>query len=573
MALDQDIMQELQKEFLDEVSFLMDECEEAFLTLENQSNRAEKLNKIFRFVHSLKGTGASVGFTDLASFAHKLEDCLSILKVSPSLINEEIISLLLHAGDAIKLRILELKKDSKTPWEIQVLSEEVATQVVSLLARSEHLKNAQAVQNDRHPLSTTPSELRETSRPLVKVDPTRLEAVLDLVGELVVIKGQIMQDVDLASSPTQRETMGLLDRAIRELQDKTLFMRMTNLKPIFLRVQRAIRDVSVQLGKPVEFIMVGEDIEIDRAIIESLGDPLIHIARNAIDHGIEDHFLRAKMGKSPVAKVIMTAKQSAGRVILEVSDDGSGINREKVLQKAKERNLIDETVNTDLLPDSDIFNFMFQPGFSTAEKVTDISGRGVGLDVVKSTVERLKGDVTIQSQMGVGSIFRVSLPLTTAITDGIIVIIRGHRFVVPVSAIYEIVHVRNNEIYFVDKDNQCVTVRSETLPLLPVAEILCVAEKNFQSYKKDTSLSASNRPVVLVSEISNTKIALLVDAVLGQSQVVVKPLSSTFENVVGVSGASILGDGGIALVIDMDSLWKKIISSYKKPATERGVSA
>lgn len=559
MAIDE-LMKELQHEFLEEVTFLLDDCERSFLNLEKQDNRIEELEKIFRFVHSLKGTGSSVGFNDLSVVAHTVEDCLSILKNNPELINTRVISTLLKCGDAFKSRILELKQGASDHWEPSALKEEVIELIKVLIVQEKELKSHSKLPTETNIFSEI--DKSKDHKAVVKVDQSRLESVLDLIGELVVIKGQLLQEMESSPAHFQKETFNLLDRTVRELQDKTLFMRLTSLKSVFLKVQRAVRDVAIHLDKKIEFVMEGEDVEIDRTICDLLGDPLIHIARNAVDHGIENSIERINKGKKESACIRLTAKQTAGRVIIEIKDDGRGIDPQKIIKKAVEKGLLANLQSAENLSHREVFQFLFQPGFSTAENITDISGRGVGLDVVKSSVEKLKGVVEVQSDIGIGTIFRISLPITTAITDGIIIKIKGLRFVVPINSISEIVRVNSDDIFALDDKNNCVIVRNNTLPLVSIEDLIQIVKNKDPNFKEEQTLIDSKqqheKSVILVSEFLGKKIGLYVDTVLGQSQVVVKSLSEIFNNVVGLAGASILGDGGIALVLDLESLCKQM---------------
>lgn len=611
MSSDDDFMKELQQEFLDQMVFMLDECEESYLKLEKPSTRPEELTKIFRLAHSIKGSGGVAGFLDLAGFAHCVEDLLTILRSKPELVNESLISLLLRAGDAFKVRIHDLREKNSNAWDVEGLRKEIvdATQFIgggsssessseasseSVGAMTAHDDSQAQMDAAMHeevkattvaPTAAGKTEVKQEKAALVRVDPLRIDAVLDLVGELVVIKGQLLEENSKSSSQREREILALLDKTARELQDKTLAMRLTSLKPLFLRMQRIIRDLSLELEKPVDFIMEGEDIELDRSMIELLTDPLTHIVRNAIDHGLENWEDREKVKKPVTGQIRMTAKQSGGRIVIELRDDGKGIDRKNVLKKAVSRGLITQE-NGDLLSNEEVFQLLFLPGFSTAEKVTAVSGRGVGLDVVKTNVEKLKGSISIESTHGSGSLFRISLPLTTAITDGIIVLLDNQRFVVPMSSIIEIVQLDDHEIIEIGDRQYAAMIRGKSIALMPMGEILGSAQSVFSILQEEhqrelktvansegqpatepseaTSTGESDRALkrrrhtVLVVEHSRLPIALLVDSVLGQSQVVVKALGERFKNTIGLAGASIMGDGKIALVLDVEALTHKI---------------
>lgn len=699
---EQDFIAELQREFLDEVTFLLEQCEESYLKLENPDCRAEELTKIFRLAHSIKGTGAAVGIEDLAGFAHKVEDLLSILRNDPSQVTPEIISLLLKAGDQFKVRVEMLKAKSQDPWDSEELKKEILAvtqsltqrtpgapasapapapvaaapapvpvavpaapaapapsadiqvmtkeptpeELMAILAAMEPegssipasvLQGLQAAADAAKtaaaapaaeapaPVETAPAEIlpapTETPAPpveaaapapaqtptpskpanapagatahgghppaaggasqgqSVKLDSGRIDAVLDLVGELVVIKSQLLQEFsgNAKQSIRQNGLLALLDKTVRELQDKTLTMRMTSLKPMFLKMQRIVRDLAIKLDKPVEFVTDGEDIEIDRTMIDLLADPLVHITRNAVDHGIEKKAVRAERGKPAKATVKMTAKQAGGRVLIEIRDDGGGIDRSRVLKKAIDNGIVTE-VAASRMTDRQVYDLLFAPGFSTAEKVTDVSGRGVGLDVVKSNIEKLKGTIDIESELGKGSTFRISLPLTTAIMDGIIVMIDGYRFVMPIDSIRELVQIADKSIIEITPDRKVVSVRDRVLPLIQMNEVLSFARGGNYSTEGEAAVSTGEqnafgrqtKGMVVVIESLGFKTALRIDGVIGQSQVVVKSLGENMKSTSGIAGAAILGDGKIALVLDVDGLSRQInhVESHRQQEAE-----
>jgi two-component system, chemotaxis family, sensor kinase CheA len=597
-----DFVEQLKKEFLDEVTYLLEQCEEAYLKLENPAHRVEELSNIFRVAHSIKGSGAVVGFDDLASFAHVVEDCLTLLRANPDLVNSEIISLLLQSGDAFKVRVNMLKVKSTEEWKIGPLKTQIENMNTKLrgspapaaetktdvqptlegeVPHDEQPKVSEHVHpsHDEHAPTATPVGGAKVQSVSVKVDPVRIEAVLDLVGELVVIKSQLLQETQRSENSNLRENevLSLLDKTVRELQDKTLSMRMTSLKPLFLKVQRTVRDVAIKLNKPVDFEMNGEDIEIDRTMIELLSDPLIHIVRNAVDHGIEKGEVRKERGKNEKGSVHITAKQSGGRIVVEIKDDGGGISKEKVKAKAVRLGLVKES---QALTDQEIYDFIFAPGFSTADQVTDVSGRGVGLDVVKSNIHKLKGTIEIESKVKEGSLFRISLPLTTAITEGIVVFINQVRYVIPMDSISELLRMEDHTIAMIDSVHECMTVRGKVLPLIRMNKIMKAASamqrmnivKGDFAISPEEGLSGKNGTVVVVDHMGMF-VALTVDGVIGQNQVVVKPLGTNINTTNGVAGAAIMGDGKIALVLDIDGLVRNLKNKKVQEKAEQSTAA
>jgi two-component system chemotaxis sensor kinase CheA len=346
-------------------------------------------------------------------------------------------------------------------------------------------------------------------------------------------------------------------------------MRLTSLKPLFLKVQRTVRDLAIKLNKPVEFEMAGEDIEIDRTMIELLNDPLIHIVRNALDHGIEKVETRRERRKTEKGTISMVARQAGGRIIVEIQDDGGGINRDKVFAKAVKMGII---TGNERLTDEEVFDLIFAPGFSTADQVTDVSGRGVGLDVVKANIKKLKGTIEIESKQGEGSLFKISLPLTTAITEGIVVFIKGIRFVIPMDGIRELLRITDKDITTIKDGHECLSVRGKILPMVRLQSVMYRHALSNSAYSvKDAMASAEemrdsrNEETVVVVDHLGTLVALTIDGVIGQNQVVVKPLGQHINTTNGIAGAAIMGDGKIALVLDIDGL----VRNLKKGSSEK----
>ncbi|MDG0815290.1 chemotaxis protein CheA [Bdellovibrio svalbardensis] len=400
----------------------------------------------------------------------------------------------------------------------------------------------------------------------IKVDTGRVDSVLDAVGELVVLKNQLVHDETVRSGVNLRleAIVDQLDKAVRELYEKTLSIRMTPLKSMFIKIQRIVRDVSLTLDKPVDLQLVGEETEVERTVFELLGDPLVHLVRNSMDHGIEKRETRQQRGKPATAKVTVSAKQNGGNVVIEIIDDGGGINREKVLGKAIERGLVPQGVDPATIPDETVFQYIFQPGFSTADKISDLSGRGVGLDVVKSNLDKINGKINIMSKSGVGTTFRLTIPLSTAITDGIIVALDGARYILPIHSIREIVRVQPKDYTNVSNAGKVASIRGLLLPVIDVSKTL--GSINWKLNKKDdmlvkrseTSLSARREETMLVVIESMTgQMAFPVDDVLGQAQVVVKPITTGVQ-IPEVAGAAILGDGRTVLILDPSALVNNI---------------
>lgn len=544
---------EFQKDFLSEAGFLIEQCEESFLSLEHSEGREEELAKIYRVIHTFKGAGAAVGFKDLAEFTHIVEDALSILRVNPDLLNSEIITILLKVGDALKKRITYLTSGQREEWQIEALQSEVTKLREKLKSGEMNTVRKTPGVGVRHEMSEQKAErvagvTQVNSATTVKVDTERIENVLNAVGELVVIKSQLFNELEgsLNQNPRLGSVISLLDRTIRDLQDKALSMRMTPLKSTFLKLHRIVRDLSIRLSKPVDFKMEGEDVEMDRTMVEVMGDPLMHIIRNSLDHGIERSEIRVQKGKTPQGTVTLSARVSGGRVVILIKDDGGGINRNRILEKAMERGLIVSQDEANSLSDSEVFQLIFEPGFSTAEVVTDVSGRGVGMDVAKTSIEKLRGHIQIESTLGVGTTFTLSLPMTTSITDGMLVQVNNHPFILPIDGIKELVDSKEATLSSTVRGEKVLKLRDKFFQVIDLHSV-------FSKVKMDNVCSSA---IVLVEHQTHQK-AILVDKVIGQAQVVQKPLSHQLaDGVSGLSGAAILGDGRVALVIDVESLFQ-----------------
>lgn len=672
MSGDNAFFEELQMDFLNESLFMFEQYDESMMKLENSTDPAKDLTDIFRVAHSVKGGAAAVGLTDLAKFAHVAEDLLDLLRSQPTLVNSNVISLLLQAGDELKNRISSLQQGQGGPWDTSALvaqlievteslsgkksshgsapapapsheEEKIAAPddffaatpvaeasapestddhtnhdlLAELLAQLSpedqaefHAKEAAEAATKTAAMAPTPVEApaavaapvvepkveptpvakpaavlkavpseakapaeggnggggnktgSKNANSTIKVDTGRVDSVLDAVGELVVLKNQLVHDETVRSGENLRleAIVDQLDKAVRELYEKTLSIRMTPLKSMFIKIQRIVRDVSLTLDKPVDLQLIGEETEVERTVFELLGDPLVHLVRNSMDHGVEKKEIRQQRGKSATATVTVSAKQNGGNVIIEIIDDGGGINREKVLGKAIEKGFVPSNVDPSTIPDETVFQYIFFPGFSTADKISDLSGRGVGLDVVKSNLDKINGKINIISKAGMGTTFRLTIPLSTAITDGIIVALDGARYILPIHSIREIVRVQPKDYTNVSKAGKVASIRGHLLPVIDVGRTLgsinwSLNKKDAQlAQRRENSLSARREETMLVIIESMTgQMAFPVDDVLGQAQVVVKPIV-TGQYIPEVAGAAILGDGRTVLILEPGSL-------------------
>lgn len=379
----------------------------------------------------------------------------------------------------------------------------------------------------------------------IRVDLDRVERLIDLVGELVINQAMLSQRVVEARIPRSSAlAMGLddLEQLSREIQDSVMAIRAQPVKPIFQRMSRVVREAADMTGKTVTLHCEGEATEVDKTVIERLTDPLTHMIRNAIDHGIEKPEVRLAAGKPESGHIKLAAMHRSGRVVIEVSDDGGGINRERVKAAAISKGLIDPEAQ---LSDEDIDNLIFLPGFSTAATVTDMSGRGVGMDVVKRSIQALGGRISISSTPGHGSSFVMSLPLTLAVLDGMIVSVAHETLIVPLTAIVETLKPRAQDIHDMGGDCRVIRIRDTFTPLIDIGHVL--------GYRNEPT-DPTNCVVVLIDLEGHARRALLVDTIQGQRQVVIKSLEANYRRVDGIAAATILGDGRVALILDVDAV-------------------
>jgi len=577
-------------EFITESNDNIAGAEAALLSLETQPEDMEAVNTCFRAFHTMKGTAGFIGIKPMAEFAHHAESLLSRIRDRKISYTPGYADLALRSIDMFKELIQSLQtvlggetaskpsgytelihdlmnpesvttKDSMpkiaTPrlGDILVADGKADRNEVEKAASSQSeepigvklVKNGAASLQDvagaiRKQQSTAAgdSNISDTS---VRVRTDRLDRLIDMVGELVISQSMVSQDISVAGSGYHElsKKISHTGKIVRELQDLTMSMRMVPLKPTFQKMTRLIRDLSRKSGKIVNFITQGDDTEIDRNMVDVINDPLVHMLRNAADHGIELPEIREKNGKAKEGTISLSAYHSGGNVVIEIKDDGKGIDREKVIKKAVAAGLIEQGKN---LSDSEVFNLIFEPGFSTADKVTDISGRGVGMDVVKRGVESLRGKINLTSVAGKGSTFSMYLPLTMAITDGMLVKVGSERYLIPTVNISMSFRPHSKLLFTVGEKGEIVMLRDNPVPIFRLHSLFGIKGA------VENPLEA----LLVIIDDGNQQNALLVDELLGQHQVVAKPLGNWLGQIPGVSGGAILGDGHVGLILDSADL-------------------
>jgi two-component system chemotaxis sensor kinase CheA len=380
----------------------------------------------------------------------------------------------------------------------------------------------------------------------IRVAISKVDQLINLVGELVITQAMLAQ-YSQTLDPTQNQQLlaGLADlsRNTRDLQESVMSIRMIPMSIVFNRFPRMLRDLASKLGKKVDFVTLGEATELDKGLVEKITDPLTHLVRNSCDHGIEMPADRLSKGKTETGTITLSAAHQGGSIVIEVRDDGRGLSRDKIMNKARERG-IDVY---DQMTDGEVWQLIFAPGFSTAEVVTDVSGRGVGMDVVKKNIAALNGSVEIESSEGFGMRVSVRLPLTLAIMDGMSVGVGDEVYILPLSAVVESFQVKGDALSTVGQGSQLVKVRDEYMPVIELEKVFQVPR-----YNRD-----QDSDIMVVIEAEGSRVALLVDELLGQQQVVVKNLEANYRKVPNVSGATILGDGKVALILDTSALVRR----------------
>ena len=601
------------------------------LTLEDNAQDQEALNAVFRAFHTIKGVAGFLNLEHIGNLAHEAETLLGRVQKGELPLIGGSIDVIFDANDMLKRLIADVSaamagntspvvpaelprviadiraategKPTTSPEENHLpptkkrlgeilvdsgkvdpdnltiaLAEQAADPQRELLGKYLIRDGAVAAKEIAHALRHQRGELVDRRvqpadgqerqadrrqgvqvRDTVRVDTDRLDLLVDAIGELVIAESMVAQDPEILRSASPRVVKNLrqLSKVSRELQEMGTAMRMETVRGIFQKMARLTRDLAKKSAKEIEFRISGEDTELDRSVIDRIGDPLIHMIRNAVDHGIESPEDRRAAGKPEEGMVHLCAYHQGGNVHIEVKDDGRGLDVEAILAKARERGLIS---GTDTPSTEDIYNLIFEPGFSTAKKVTDVSGRGVGMDVVRRNIEALRGHVAITSDFGKGSTFRITLPLTLAIIDGMVIKVGGQRFIIPVSSIIRSLRPAAEMISTVGGKGEMLSIHGELLPLFRTDRLFGLANG-----EQDPT-----RALVIVLQSGRGRAAILVDELLGQQQTVIKSLSSALGKREFVSGAAIMSDGRVGLILDAEGIMKLAVNEHTPVYTGEG---
>jgi two-component system chemotaxis sensor kinase CheA len=547
---------ELVQEFLMEAREHLSSIEGLMIEIDNGGAAEESVHGVFRSFHTIKGLAGFLDFAVIQEVAHEVETLLDKVRTSELTLNPARVDAVLHAGDYISswLRFVE-SPASGAPKAHQALVEEVR---LAMQAAAPGTETAEQPAGEQAPLaagsadeaaSPAPAGPRaeapaaRTEASAVKVATSKLEYLVDMVGELVIAQSMLEHNPDLAAARTPRlqRDVSQLGRVTAEVQKTAMAMRMVPIGHLFRRMNRLVRDLARKSGKQADLEMSGEDVELDRTLVEQLGDPLVHMIRNSMDHGLELPADRKAAGKSETGRLFLRASHQAGQIVIEVSDDGRGLDRKRILDKAVDRGLVAPGTP---LSDHEIYHLIFQPGFSTAERVTDVSGRGVGMDVVRKQVEKLRGRIDISSRAGQGSTFLLKLPLTLAIIEGLVVTAAGERYIVPIFTVREMIKPSPDAIFTVEGRGEMALVRERLIPVTRLSRKLGLEERGGEL----------TDGLMIVGESEGRDFCLLVDEMVGKQEVVIKSLGPAFSRVRGISGGAILGDGRVGLILDVGML-------------------
>jgi two-component system chemotaxis sensor kinase CheA len=590
-----DADRELIGEFVAEGKDLVEAAEAALLSLETEPENMGSVNTVFRTFHTIKGTSAFLGLPSISEFAHRGESLLSRVRDREIRFGGVYADLALRSTDILKellrgvqelldgksatlpagydevLRMLE-KPDALAAEEIlQDMPDEPLVDDASAFHELPPREQVNQVASEAVEISNTVpvppagnlrSQTQDSSggggaHSSLRVRTDRLDRLIDMVGELVIAESMVSQD-EIVHQPINHDLLRKVTHAgkiVRELQDLAMAMRMVPLKGVFQKVTRLVRDLAHRSGKAIDFIAQGEETEIDRNMVDILSDPIVHMIRNAIDHGIEPPEVRAALGKPQTGVIRLAAYHSGGNVVLELQDDGRGLDREKIVERAINKGLIESDRK---LSDVEVLRLIFLPGFSTSDQVTEISGRGVGMDVVKQSVEALHGYIDLASELGKGCTFFVRLPLTLAITDGMLVKVGGERYIIPTLNIHLSFRPEKSSLWTVAGRGEMVMLRGELMPVFRLHRLFGI----------DNAVSDPTRGLLVVVGEGIQRCALLVDELLGQQQVVAKSLGKGMKKVQGIAGGAILGDGRVGLIIDAP----EIISLARRVSNDSNLS-
>jgi len=560
---------ELVHEFLVEAREHLAGVETGMLALEREPDNIEALNGVFRSFHTVKGLAGFLGATAIHELAHETENLLDLARSGKLALTPETIDLILKSADAL-IQCLDaanstplhqippcdralLKAVSALAIQPQILPESIPPESQIALENPMRERDSKAIST---PAEGAPAEGRGGGESrVVRIETSKLEYLIDMVGELVIAESVVRHDPVIGASqdPLLSRNLMQLARVVQEVQKTSMSMRMVAVGTLFRKMSRLTRDLARKSGKTVELVTIGDDVELDRSIVEDLADPMVHMVRNAADHGLENPADRLAAGKPEKGTIRLQASHDAGDIVIEISDDGRGMDPARILAKAQRLGLVPAGETPD---EESIFKLIFEPGFSTVDKVTDLSGRGVGMDVVKKQIQKLRGRIAIRSVLGKGCTFVLRLPLTLAIIDGLVVAVGTQRFILPMFAVREMFSPKPETLVTLENKVEAAVFREKLLPVIRLSKLF--GEKiepgsGLTSHDR-SAVGAAGSGVLVVVDSRDQLYCIAVDQLIGKQEVVIKSLGKTYRDVPAISGGAILGDGRVGLIIDVNSL-------------------
>jgi two-component system chemotaxis sensor kinase CheA len=542
--------------FLAESEEGLERTEQHLIAAETDPGNLDLLDEMFRVAHTLKGNAFALDFPELAGFAHVMEDFLEALRKHELAISREVISLLLHGVDALRSLVPGAAEGND---RLSPSHQELKKAIASHASGMKTAKRAAELASDQDssPTASSPTAVPGsvslgTRNRTLRVDTDKLDRMLNLTGEIAIAQGRLRRMIeDLKTDAGRRflEVHREIEGLQKNLQEQVMGVRLVPVGPLFRQFARSVRDISQSHNKLARLEIVGADVEVDTRVLEHLKDPLLHMIRNAVDHGIEPPRVRHSLGKPPCGSLTLTAFHKAGNILIQLSDDGAGFNRQRILAKARALDLLPEG---DKITDQELFNLVFKAGFTTADTVTDLSGRGVGMDVVRRNIELLRGNIEIQSTEGKGTTITIRLPLTLAIIDGFSVIANSETYVIPLEMISECLELPADQIS--SEAVGVLSLRGEPLPYVRLREVFGKPERR------------PERENVVVVHRDGGYAGIAVETLLGECQAIIKPLNRIFRDVPGVSGSTILDNGRVALILDVSTLLREVVAQRAEAA-------
>lgn len=568
-----DDMKEIIGDFLVETDELLYSLDANLVKLESAPEDLNLLNEIFRAAHTIKGTSSFLGFEQVTSLTHKMEDVLNKLRKGELKVTPPMMDVLLESLDLLKQLVEIVRAGESRTLDLTVIVSRLENQEkgatadvtagpsapsvsapLSAVQQAVGSGEQQSVQSDKSNANTASKAAveRKGSDQTIRVDVNRLDSLMNLMGELVLSRNSLVQivgtlnkeDVGTAHAEKLNQASAGVNYITTELQMAVMRMRMQPISKVFSKFPRLVRDLSRESHKQIELLMSGEETELDKSVIEEIGDPLVHIIRNSCDHGIELPEVRQAAGKPAKGTIHLDASQEGSNIVIRITDDGKGLDQEGIREKAIERGL-GSRAEIEKMADKDVFRFIFEAGLSTAKVVTDVSGRGVGMDVVRTNIEKLSGQIELDSKRGVGTTITLKLPLTLAILQGLLVEADREVYILPLSSVVETVKTDQADISYINR-RPVLRLRDEIIPVINFASTL---------HGHGNAISLAEKQYVVVVGLAAQKLGINIDRFLGQEEVVIKSLGGYLGTTEGIAGATILGDGRIRLIIDLIGLF------------------